>query len=178
MLDVDQLPELDTLLFYNFGEPFLHKDAIQFLRTVKQQRPYLHRHEHNGFLVFTSTRSRRWRRGLINKIVFRSMEPTGELSDLPCQRRSSKALSNMKTLIDASKAAGPTRGSNSIAVHSLSGTTREELAHAKQLAREIGVPIKWMLTHTACFTTNLPAHQSSNVSVKAKLPFTPCRWSA
>jgi hypothetical protein len=36
---VDQLPGLERILFYNFGEPFLHKHAIAFLRQVRSRRP-------------------------------------------------------------------------------------------------------------------------------------------
>ena len=30
---------VETILFYGFGEPFLHRDSIPFLRATKQLRP-------------------------------------------------------------------------------------------------------------------------------------------
>ena len=36
---VEQLPDLELILFYDYGESFLHKDAIPFLQTVRRQRP-------------------------------------------------------------------------------------------------------------------------------------------
>jgi len=153
MLDViDQLPELDTLLFYNFGEPFLHKDAIQFLRTVKQQRPHIYIATNTNGLVFTSDQIEALaNEALIDKIVFsidgadpdnyRIYRVGGDLS---------KALYNMKTLIDASKAAGTHSRIEFDWQYILFewNDTDEELARAREIAREIGVPIKWMMTHT------------------------------
>jgi hypothetical protein len=52
MLDiVDQLPGVEKLLFYNFGEPFLHPEAVAFLREVRRQRP--------GVTLHTSTNGTR-----------------------------------------------------------------------------------------------------------------------
>ena len=41
---VEQLPDLESILFYDYGEPFLHKDAIRFLQTVRRQRPDIRLH--------------------------------------------------------------------------------------------------------------------------------------
>jgi hypothetical protein len=43
---VDQLPDLEKLLFFNFGEPFLHPDAVPFLHETRRRRP--------GLVVHTS----------------------------------------------------------------------------------------------------------------------------
>jgi MoaA/NifB/PqqE/SkfB family radical SAM enzyme len=36
---VEQLPNLEQILCYDYGEAFLHKDAISFLQVVCRQRP-------------------------------------------------------------------------------------------------------------------------------------------
>jgi uncharacterized Fe-S cluster-containing radical SAM superfamily enzyme len=39
---VGQLPDLQKIRLYGFGEPFLHKDLVEFLRATKRSRPDVH----------------------------------------------------------------------------------------------------------------------------------------
>src|SRR6476660_3851394 len=42
MLDVvAQLPELESIEYFGYGEPFIYKDTIAFLRKVRQTRPHV-----------------------------------------------------------------------------------------------------------------------------------------
>ena len=43
MLDiVEQLPDLEFIHYYNYGEPFINKDTIRFLSEVKRNKPTVH----------------------------------------------------------------------------------------------------------------------------------------
>jgi MoaA/NifB/PqqE/SkfB family radical SAM enzyme len=54
MLDVvEQLPDLEWILYFNFGEPFLHKDTVPFLREVKRKRPTVQIVTNTNGLVMT-----------------------------------------------------------------------------------------------------------------------------
>ena len=40
MLDVvDQLPDLELIEYFDYGEPFIHRDTVTFLREVRRTRP-------------------------------------------------------------------------------------------------------------------------------------------
>jgi uncharacterized radical SAM superfamily Fe-S cluster-containing enzyme len=72
MLDVvDQLPCLEILLFYNFGEAFLHRDAVPFLRSVKRDRPEIFiANNTNGLAFRNGAIDAIAQERLVNKLVF------------------------------------------------------------------------------------------------------------
>lgn len=151
MLDVvDQLPDLETLLFHNFGEPFLHPDAVAFLREVRRRRPDLYLAINTNGLVMTPAQiDAVASEALLNKIVFsidgadpesyRKYRVGGDLT---------KALRHLEALVIASRNAG-TR--DRIEIHWQYilfewNDSDEEIAQAQAIARRIGVPIRWTLT--------------------------------
>ena len=86
MLDVvDQLPDLEKILFYNFGEPFLHPDAIEFLRhraaAASRDRP-AHQHQRPGSHP-GKDRAHRGRRAARPDRLLDRRRHRGELSALP-----------------------------------------------------------------------------------------------
>lgn len=150
---VDQLPDLEKILFYNFGEPFLHKQAIPFLREVHRCRPDVVIHTSTNGLAFTPAKIRALADGaLLDRVVF-SIDGAfpasyaryrvgGELE---------KALGSLIALIRALDAAGTRDRVEVLWQYILFewNDTDEEIAEARRRAEEIGVPIKWVLTHTA-----------------------------
>jgi molybdenum cofactor biosynthesis enzyme MoaA len=153
MLDVvDQLPELEKILFYNFGEPFLHKHAIAFLRQVRSRRP--------DVILHTSTNGLMLRDGAIDAIAsevladrilfsidgaydesYRKYRVNGSLD---------QALSKMSGLVAACERFGTRNRVDIIWQYILFewNDSDEELARARRLASKLGVPLKWVFTHT------------------------------
>jgi molybdenum cofactor biosynthesis enzyme MoaA len=153
MLDVvDQLPDLEKLLFYNFGEPFLHKDAITFLREVRRRRPDVQLHTNtNGTVLRPEQIQALASERLLDHIVF-SIDGAAQAS----YRRYrvggdiTKALHNLESFVRACEAAG-TRELVTIFWQYILfewNDSDAELTQAMQKAQSIGVPIKWVVTHT------------------------------
>jgi molybdenum cofactor biosynthesis enzyme MoaA len=150
---VDQLPDLEKILFYNFGEPFLHKHATDFMRQVRVSRPDVILHTSTNGLVLTD--------GIIDaiasevladRIVF-SIDGAYEQSYRKYRLNGSlkKALSNMSALVAACERFGSKKRIEVFWQYILFewNDSDDELSHARQVAKEIGVPLKWVLTHTA-----------------------------
>src|SRR5882724_4122429 len=115
---VDQLPDLEWILFYDYGEPFLHKDAIPFLQTVRRQRP--------DVLLHTST------------------------NGLALNPKKIGALANMEALVRACEQAGTADRVEIIWQYILFewNDSDEEVAETRRRAADIGVPLKWVFTHS------------------------------
>jgi molybdenum cofactor biosynthesis enzyme MoaA len=154
MLDVvDQLPDLEKILFYNFGEPFLHRDAIAFLREIRRRRPEIVLHTSTNGLPLTAVKIRALaEEALLDRVVF-SIDGAFQASyaryrvggDLE------RALGNLAAFAAALEAAG---ARERVELHwqyilFAWNDSDEEIAAARQRAAAIGVPIKWVLTHTA-----------------------------
>ena len=121
MLDVvDQLPDLQTLLYYNFGEPFLHKDTVPFLREAAPAPAQpLHRHQHQrprpdagpdrGAGQGSPDQSHR---------VFHRRSLSGELQEIPGGRRPSQSSGeNGGASQDRPRRRNPRPRSRCLAVH-------------------------------------------------------------
>jgi len=153
MLDIiDQLPHLEHLLFYNFGEAFLHRDAVAFLREVKKRRPDVFiANSTNGLTLTQSTIEAVATEALLDRPVFaidgaseeayRRYRVGGDLG---------KALRNLEAMVRCSVRAGTRDRMEIIWQYILFdwNDSDEELAKARELARAIGVPINFVLTHT------------------------------
>ena len=159
MLDVvEQLPDLELILYFNYGEPFLHKDTVQFLRAVKRKRPTIQIMTSTNGLVMTPTQIKAIaEESLMDRVIFsidganpasyRKYRVGGDLS---------KALNKMMSLVEACRAAGTWRrlvtdppGGVQITWQYILfewNDSDEELSQAKQIAAGIGVPIKWVIT--------------------------------
>jgi hypothetical protein len=151
MLDVvDQLPQLEKMFYYNYGEPFLHKDSVPFLRAVRKQRPGIYIATNTNGLVLTPAQiDALANEALIDKIVFsidgadpasyRKYRVGGELS---------KVLKKLDALVRAARAANTLGRVQVVWQYILFewNDGDEELSRAKGLAKEIGVPIEWVMT--------------------------------
>src|SRR3984893_9826772 len=159
MLDVvAQLPDLEIIEYFDYGEPFLHKDTIKFLREVRRTRP--------GVLIVTNTNGTVMTpaqiqaiaaEGLMDRILFSIDGATGEsYRKYRVGGTFSKACGKMKALVDACRAAGTWRryitdppGGVQITWQYILfewNDSDEELALAREIARDIGVPIQWIIT--------------------------------
>jgi pyruvate-formate lyase-activating enzyme len=149
---VEQLPDLELILFYDYGESFLHKDAIPFLQTVRRQRPDILLHTStNGLALNPKKIEALAAEPLVDLIVFsidgawqesyRRYRVNGNLQ---------RALANMEALVRACERAGTADRVQIIWQYILFewNDSDEELVEARRRAAEIGVPLKWVFTHT------------------------------
>lgn len=154
MLDVvDQLPDLRKILFYNFGEPFLHPQAIDFLRAVRRRRPDVELHTSTNGLALTETKIRAIaEERLLDRIVF-SIDGSSQetYAQYRVGGRFERALEALESMARACEAAGSRSQIELLWQYILfEWNDRDaELARARDLAQRIGVPIHWVLTHTA-----------------------------
>ena len=149
---VEQLPDLELILFYDYGESFLHKDAIPFLQTVRRQRPEILLHTStNGLALNPKKIEALASEPLIDLIVFsidgawqesyRRYRVNGNLQ---------RTLGNMEALVRACAGAGTADRVQIIWQYILFewNDSDEELAEARRRAADIGVPLKWVFTHS------------------------------
>ncbi len=153
MLDiVDQLPGLEILLFYNFGEALLHPDAVPFLRSVKRDRPEIFvANSTNGLAFKNGSLEAIAKEGLLNRIVFAIDGVTPETyARYRVGGNSEKALRNLESFVRACQEAGSRSAVEIIWQYILFewNDSDQELARAKDIAHAMGVPINWIITHT------------------------------
>ncbi len=162
MLDiVDQLPALEKILFYNFGEPFLHPRAIDFLRAVRARRPEVVLHTSTNGLALTPQKIEAIAsEALLDRIVFSVDGATGKSyrryrvgGDL------SRVLANLEGLAEAARRHGSRDRIDLIWQYILFewNDSPAEIAAARARAAAIGVPLRFVLTHTAGASRRLVA---------------------
>jgi Radical SAM superfamily/Iron-sulfur cluster-binding domain len=159
MLDVvSQLPDLELIEYFDYGEPFIHRDTVTFLREVRRMRPACRIVTNTNGTVMTPEQIRAIaNESLLDRVVFSIDGATTEsYRQYRIGGSFSKAFGKMKALADACRIAG-TRCKYS---PGLPGSVQitwqyilfewndgdDELALARQLARSIDVPIEWVIT--------------------------------
>jgi pyruvate-formate lyase-activating enzyme len=149
---VDQLPALEKILFYNFGEPFLHPQAIDFLRTVRSRRPEVVLHTSTNGLAFTAAKIEAIAaETLLDRIVF-SIDGATEESYRRYRVGGSLArvLANLEHLAEAARRHGTRDRIDIVWQYILFewNDSAAEIAAARARAAKIGVPLRFILTHT------------------------------
>jgi organic radical activating enzyme len=159
MLDVvAQLPDLEIIDYYDYGEPFLHRDTIAFLREVRRTRPGVYiATSTNGTVMTPAQIQAIATEALMDRLVFSIDGATQEsYRKYRVGGRFSKAFGKMKALADACRAAGTWRKYVTEPAGRVQITWQyilfewndsdEEMALARELARSIDVPIQWVIT--------------------------------
>jgi pyruvate-formate lyase-activating enzyme len=149
---VDQLSNLEKLLFYNFGEPFLHPEAIPLLRYVRRNRPDVVIHTStNGIFLDATKVAALANEILVDRIVF-SIDGAREASYRTYRAGGTlgKALDALEALVAARERAGT---GDRLEIHWQYilfewNDSDAEIDEARARARDLGVPLKWVLTHT------------------------------
>jgi len=174
---VDQLQGLEIMFFYNFGESFLHPDALPFLRYFRSRNP--------GTVVIVNTNGIPLDNTIINAIASETLVNHFSFSIDGLWQSSygtyrkhgdiKKALANLKAMAKAIELYGTKNKVNLIWQYILFewNDSDKEIDEAKQLAKEIGCKMLWILTHTKGasrkFTTDSHEYQqlvSSDDSMK------------
>ena len=159
MLDiVEQLPDLEFIHYYNYGEPFINKDTIRFLSEVKRNKPTVHVSvSTNGTVLSPSQISAVAEGALVNQIIF-SIDGATQESYQRYRVGGSfhKAFSKMVELTRACRDAGTWAKYSALDPSKVAITWQyilfewndsdEELEAAREMAREIDIPMLWVIT--------------------------------
>ena len=159
MLDVvAQLPDLERIEYFGYGEPFLHNDTISFLREVRRTRPGVQIETNTSGMVMTPAQINAIAaEALMDRVVFSIDGATPEsYRKYRVGGSFSKTFGKMASLVEACRTAGTWRkyGDDRFGRVQITwqyilfewNDSDEELALACELARNMNVPIEWVLT--------------------------------
>ena len=157
MLDVDLFervleeagPSLIRLDFFNYGEAFLHKRAIEMCERVKVRFPHIYLYTSTNGLAFTADQARRLVHSGIDEVTF-SID--GATQDTYARYRVrgdlARALANMRAMVEEKHAAGlDVPFINWRYILFRWNDSDEEMTRARALASDIGVDrLCWEIT--------------------------------
>ena len=142
-------PSLGRIDFFNYGEAFLHKKAIEMCERVKSRFPHIYLYTSTNGLAFNADQARRLVRSGIDEVTF-SLDGATQKTYVQYRRRGDldRALANLRAMTDEKRRA-------SLDVPFINwryilftwNDSDEEMDHARELAREIGVDrLCWEIT--------------------------------
>jgi len=157
MLDVDLFtrvvdetgPSLARIDFFNYGETFLHKRAVEMCEYIKQRFPQIYLYTSTNGLALTEERARRLVHSGIDEVTF-SLDGAFQESYTRYRQRGQldAALRTLRAMTDEKQRAG--RDLPFINWRYILFTwndSTEEMDHARVLAEEIGVDrLTWEIT--------------------------------
>lgn len=157
MLDVDLFtrvvdevgPSLVRIDFFNYGETFLHKRAVEMCEYIKARYPHIYLYTSTNGLAFTEERARRLVRSGIDEVTFSIDGATQASYERYRQRgRLDVALGNLRTMVEEKRRLGldvPVLNWRYILFRW--NDSDEEMDLARRLAAEIGVDrLTWEIT--------------------------------
>ncbi|MEP6592921.1 MAG: radical SAM protein [Acidobacteriota bacterium] len=142
-------PSLTRVDFFNYGEAFLHKRAIEMCEYIKTQFPHIYLYTSTNGLAFTEEQARRLVRSGIDEVTF-SIDGATPESYAVYRRRGDfdKAIRNLRAAADEKRRAG--RDLPFINWRYILFTHNDsaaEMSQARQMAEAIGVDrLCWELT--------------------------------
>lgn len=147
---VDEVgPSLNRIDFFNYGEAFLHKRAIEMCEYIKSTFPHIYLYTSTNGLAFTSEQARRLVHSGIDEVTFSIDGATQASYERYRQRgRLDVALDNLRTMADEKRrAARDLPFLNWRYILFVWNESDEEMALARQLASEVGVDrLCWEIT--------------------------------
>lgn len=142
-------PSLGRVDFFNYGEAFLHKRAIEMCEYIKARFPHIYLYTSTNGLAFTEEQARRLVRSGIDEVTFSIDGATPETYALYRKRGDfEKAIRNLTTAADEKRTAGrdlPFINWRYILFNH--NDSDEEMTRARRMAGDIGVDrLCWELT--------------------------------
>jgi hypothetical protein len=142
-------PSLARIDFFNYGEAFLHKRAVEMCEYIKTEFPHIYLYTSTNGLAFTEEQARRLVRSGLDEMTF-SIDGASQETYVQYRQRGNfdKALANLRHAVDEKRASGrdvPFINWRYILFRHNDGDA--EMARARALAAEIGVDrLCWELT--------------------------------
>jgi len=142
-------PSLGRIDFFNYGEAFLHKRAVEMCEYIKSQHPHIYLYTSTNGLAFTEEQVRRLVRSGIDEVTFSIDGATAESYAKYRQRGDfEKAIRNLRAAADEKRRTGrdvPFINWRYILFVHNDGDS--EMMRARQMASEMGVDrLCWELT--------------------------------
>jgi len=142
-------PSLGRVDFFNYGEAFLHKRAIEMCEYIKSRYPHIYLYTSTNGLAFTEEQARRLVRSGIDEVTFSIDGATAE-SYAKYRRRGDfeKAIRNLRSAAEEKRTAGrDVPFLNWRYILFVHNDSDQEMNRARQMASEIGVDrLCWELT--------------------------------
>jgi hypothetical protein len=142
-------PSLGRVDFFNYGEAFLHKRAIEMCEYIKSHYPHIYLYTSTNGLAFNEEGVRRLVHSGIDEVTFSIDGATPESYPKYRQRGDfHKAIRNLRTAVEAKHAAGrDVPFINWRYILFRHNDTDDEMNLARQMAAEIGLDrLAWELT--------------------------------
>jgi hypothetical protein len=142
-------PSLVRIDFFNYGEAFLHKRAIEMCEYIKTHFPQVYLYTSTNGLAFTEEQARRLARAGIDEVTFSIDGATADSYVKYRQRgRFDLAVANMRAMADEKRRAGlDVPFINWRYILFTWNDSEAEMTRARELARDIGVDrLCWELT--------------------------------
>ncbi len=142
-------PALGRIDFFNYGEAFLHKRAVEMCEYIKTTFPHIYLYTSTNGLAFTEEKVRQLARSGIDEVTF-SIDGSSQEAYVRYRQRGNfeKAIANLRALIDEkhkSGSAAPFINWRYILFNW--NDSDEEMERARQMATEIGVDrLCWEIT--------------------------------
>jgi len=142
-------PTLGRIDFFNYGEAFLHKQAVEMCEYVKSKYPHVYLYTSTNGLALTEEKARQLSRSGIDEVTF-SIDGATQASYERYRRRGKLdvALSNLRAMADEKRRAGlDVPFLNWRYILFTWNDSDEEMQLARKMAAEIGVDrLCWELT--------------------------------
>ena len=142
-------PTLGRIDFFNYGEAFLHKRAVEMCEYIKTKFPHIYLYTSTNGLAFTEEKVRQLARSGIDEVTF-SLDGSSQEAYVRYRQRGNfdKAIANLRALIDEKRKTGrdvPFVNWRYILFNW--NDSDEEMARARQMAADIGVDrLCWEIT--------------------------------
>ena len=142
-------PSLGRIDFFNYGEAFLHKRAVEMCEYIKTKFPHIYLYTSTNGLAFTEEKVRQLARSGIDEVTF-SIDGASPDTYVKYRQRGNfdKAIANLRALVDEKRQhRSDLPFINWRYILFRWNDSDEEMARAQQLADEIGVDrLCWEIT--------------------------------
>ena len=142
-------PSLGRIDFFNYGEAFLHKRAVEMCEYIKTTFPHIYLYTSTNGLAFTEEKARQLAHSGIDEVTF-SLDGSSQEAYVKYRQRGNfeKAIANLRALLDEKAKSGrdvPFVNWRYILVNW--NDHDEEMARAQRMAADLGVDrLCWEIT--------------------------------